>query len=67
MFIKLIYINGGGKLVEKDFSEPMEVIGYIYRCWRSAQNAISTRRINEMLDRRAKELTVREAEEGGAE
>lgn len=64
MYIKLLYINGKGKLVEKSFNEPMEVIGYVYRCWAAARNAASARRIKEMLDARSrKELPMK----GGAE
>lgn len=51
MEIKLIYNNGRGKTVVKDFNDPMEVIGYIYRCWAAARNAESARRVNERLDR----------------
>ncbi len=50
MNITLTYINGSGKRVVKDFTDPMEIIGYIYRCWNSARNAASTRRIKERLD-----------------
>ena len=50
MYITLTYINGSGKRVVKDFNEPMEVIGYIYRCWNAARNAASTQRIKQMLD-----------------
>lgn len=60
MYIKLLYVNGKGKLTEKDFNEPMEVIGYIYRCWAAARNAESSRRVKEMLDARAsKQLEVK--------
>lgn len=60
MYIKLRYVNGKGKLIEKDFTEPMEVIGYIYRCWAAARNAESARRVKEMLDARAsKQLEAR--------
>lgn len=55
MYIKLRYVNGKGKLIEKDFTEPMEVIGYIYRCWAAARNAESSRLVKEMLDARASE------------
>lgn len=51
MNIILTYVNGSGKRVVKDFSDPMEVIGYIYRCWSAARNAESARRIRERLDR----------------
>lgn len=50
MNIALIYINGGGKRVVKQFNEPMEVIGYIYRCWNAARNAESMRRVREKID-----------------
>ena len=50
MNITLTYINGNGKRVVKDFTDPMEIIGYIYRCWSSARNAASARRIKERLD-----------------
>ena len=56
MFIRLTYFTGNGKKVEKDFNEPMEVIGYIYRCWEAARRAASGRRINEMLNARVSEL-----------
>ena len=56
MFIRLTYFTGNGKKVERDFNDPMEVIGYIYRCWAAAQRAASGRRINEMLNARASEL-----------
>lgn len=60
MYIKLLYVNGKGKLTEKDFNESMEVIGYIYRCWAAARNAESARRVKEMLDARAsKQLDVK--------
>ena len=62
MNIRLTYINGSGKKVEKDFGDPMEVIGYIYRCWASARNAASARRIQERLDAEAKGL-LEEAKE----
>lgn len=50
MYITLAYINGSGKRVVKDFNEPMEVIGYIYRCWNAARNAASTQRVKEKID-----------------
>lgn len=50
MYITLTYINGSGKRVVKDFNEPMEVIGYIYRCWNAARNAESGRRVKAMID-----------------
>lgn len=50
MNIALIYINGRGKRVVKQFNEPMEVIGYIYRCWNAAQNAEAMRRVREKID-----------------
>lgn len=50
MNIMLAYINGRGKKVVKTFDEPMEVIGYIYRCWRAAMNAESSRRVKEKVD-----------------
>lgn len=60
MYIKLRYVNGKGKLIEKDFTEPMEVIGYIYRCWAAARNAESSRRVKEMLDaRESKQLEMK--------
>lgn len=49
MNIQLTYTNGNGKRVVKYFSEPMEIIGYIYRCWAAAMNAESSRRIKEKL------------------
>ncbi len=60
MYIKLLYVNGKGKLTEKDFNDPMEVIGYIYRCWAAARRAESGRQVKEMLDARAsKQLEVK--------
>ena len=56
MDIRLIYHNGNGKRIVKDFSDPMEIIGYIYRCWASARNAASTREIRERLDAKQVEL-----------
>lgn len=50
MNIRLTYHNASGKKIEKDFSDPMEIIGYIYRCWASARNAASTRAIRARLD-----------------
>ena len=56
MNIRLTYHTASGKKVEKDFSDPMEIIGYIYRCWASARNAASTREIRERLDAKQVEL-----------
>lgn len=56
MNIRLIYINGSGKKVVKDFSDPMEIIGYIYRCWNAAQNAAGARRIRERMEAASKGL-----------
>lgn len=56
MNIRLIYINGSGKKAEKEFSEPMEIIGYIYRCWNAARNAASARRIRERMEAESKGL-----------
>ena len=50
MNITLIYTNGKGKQVVKYFNEPMEIIGYIYRCWSAARNAESNRRVRAMID-----------------
>ena len=50
MVIILGYVNGRGKKVVKTFNEPMEVIGYIYRCWNAARNAESGRRVKAMID-----------------
>ena len=50
MDIRLIYHNGNGKRIVKDFSDPMEIIGYIYRCWASARNAAGMRAIRERLE-----------------
>ena len=55
MNIVLTYVNGRGKRVVKEFTHPMEVIGYIYRCWSAARNAESMYRIKEMLDREERE------------
>ncbi len=63
MNIRLTYHNARGKKVEKDFSDPMEIIGYIYRCWASARNAASTREIRERLDAKRVEL-LEEADDG---
>lgn len=65
MNITLTYVNGGGKRVVKEFGHPMEVIGYIYRCWSAARNAESMKRIKEKLDREEWER-ITEAK-GGAE
>ena len=51
MNIVLTYVNGRGKRVVKEFMHPMEVIGYIYRCWNAARNAESMNRIKEKMDR----------------
>lgn len=50
MNIQLIYTDGKGKQVVKYFTEPMEIIGYIYRCWSAARNAESGRRVRAMID-----------------
>ena len=50
MNITLIYTNGKGKQVVKDFNDPMEIIGYIYRCWSAARNAESGRRVRAAVD-----------------
>lgn len=62
--IRLIYTTANGKKVVKDFHEPMEIIGYIYRCWASARNAASTAKINAWLDAQTK-IELDKAEEGG--
>ena len=66
MNITITYVNGKGKRVVKEFTHPMEIIGYIYRCWNSARNAESMNRIKEKLDREEKRERITEAE-GGAE
>ena len=65
MNITLTHVNGKGKRVVKEFTHPMEVIGYIYRCWNAAINAESMNRIKEKMDREKLEW-ITEAE-GGAE
>lgn len=60
MNIRLIYTNGKGKRVVQDFSDPMEIIGYIYRCWQSARNAESTRRIKARLDEKLRQERLAE-------
>ena len=65
MNITITYVNGKGKRVVKEFTHPMEVIGYIYRCWNAARNAESMNRIKEKMDREKRER-ITEAE-GGAE
>jgi len=61
MNITITYVNGKGKRVVKEFTHPMEVIGYIYRCWSAARNAESMYRIKEKLDREWRER-ITEAE-----
>ena len=63
MNITLTHVNGKGKLVVKEFTHPMEVIGYIYRCWNAAENAESMNRIKEKIDREMRER-ITEAEGG---
>ena len=65
MIITITYVNGKGKRVVKEFTHPMEVIGYIYRCWNAAINAESMKRIKEKMEREKREW-ITEAE-GGAE
>ena len=65
MNITITYLNGKGKRVVKQFTHPMEVIGYIYRCWNAARNAESMNGIKEKMDREKLEW-ITEAE-GGAE
>ena len=60
MNIQIIYTNGRGKRIVKDFSDPMDVIGYIYRCYATARNAASIKRVNAMLDERMKKLNLEE-------
>ena len=55
MNIVLTYVNGSGKRVVKEFTHPMEVIGYVYRCWSAARNAESMKRIKEKMDREERE------------
>ena len=62
MNIRLTYHTASGKRVEKDFSDPMEIIGYIYRCWASARNASSAREIRARLD--AGQIRLPEEAEG---
>ena len=64
MNIVLTYVNGSGKRVVKEFTHPMEVIGYIYRCWNAARNAESMNRIKERLDREEKRERITEAKGG---
>ena len=63
MQIRLTYINGRGKRVVKDFSDPMDVIGYVYRCYAAARNAESTRRISERLNQKAEGMFANENNE----
>lgn len=74
MNIRLIYTNGRGKQVVKDFNDPMEVIGYIYRCWNAARNAESTRIVRAKIDAEfarerleRQKIELLEKEGGGAE
>ena len=55
MNIVLTYVNGSGKRVVKEFTHPMEIIGYVYRCWSAARNAESMKRIKEKMDREERE------------
>lgn len=65
MNIRISYTNHRGKRVIKDFNDPMEIIGYIYRCYAASKNAASTKRINALIDKKmeeealAKELEAR--------
>ena len=60
MEIQICYINNRGKRVIKYFSDPMDVIGYIYRCYAASRNAASGARIKAMLDERLKKLNLEE-------
>lgn len=55
MYISISYTNNRGKRIVKDFSDPMEVIGYIYRCYVAARNAASAKRINALIDKQMEE------------
>lgn len=52
MNIQIIYTNARGKRIVKDFGDPMDVIGYIYRCYAASRNAASGKRIRAMLDKK---------------
>ena len=54
MNIRIFYTNLRGERVVKDFDDPMEVIGYIYRCYKASKNAASTKRMNAQLDEQMK-------------
>ena len=60
MNIQIIYTNHRGKQIVKDFGDPMDVIGYIYRCWESARNAESTRRVRAQLDEKFRQERLAE-------
>jgi hypothetical protein len=51
MNIQIIYTNDRGKRIVADFGDPMDVIGYIYRCYAASRNAASGKRIRAMLDK----------------
>lgn len=54
MNIRISYTNHRGKRVIKDFNDPMEIIGYIYRCYVASKNAAMTKRMNARLDEQMK-------------
>ena len=60
MNIQIIYTNDRGKRIVKDFGDPMDVIGYIYRCYAASRNAASGARLKAMLDERMKKLNLEE-------
>ena len=60
MNIQIIYTNDRGKRIVKDFGDPMDMIGYIYRCYAASRNAASGARLKAMLDERMKKLNLEE-------
>lgn len=54
MNIRIFYTDRRGKRVVKDFDDPMDVIGYIYRCYVASKNAAATKRMNARLDEQMK-------------
>ena len=66
MNIRISYTNSRGKTISKDFCDPMDVIGYIYRCYAASRNAAQTKEMNARLFSQPQRVWL-DDEKGGAE